>query len=124
MARVQLEHAADRRDYKLILVRQIQAVQAIDKLGAIGHCDFFRMAIEDVERHSAEHSVAQSRSLFECIARSRFAARAIPRTPLIHDQLHMMMAINFTKDLPMAGYQTLHALAFAEQFIPIHGLEL
>ena len=62
------KYVAHRRDAKLVSVSQIQAVEAIDELSAIDHRGFFRIAIEDVEGHSAEHCVAQSRNLLELIA--------------------------------------------------------
>ncbi len=55
MARVEFEHVADGRNQELAFVGEIQAVQAVDKLRAIRHSHFFRISVEDIERHSAQH---------------------------------------------------------------------
>jgi hypothetical protein len=55
MARVKFEHVADGRNHELVFVGELQAVHAVDKLRAIRHSHFFRISVEDIERHSAEH---------------------------------------------------------------------
>ena len=84
MCGVHIEHVADGCDAEFIFVRQVEAVQAVDQLGAICHRDLFRVLVEDVQRHSAEYRVAQSRSLLEDVTRRHLAARPVPRTPFIH----------------------------------------
>jgi hypothetical protein len=59
MARVGFEHVADGRNHELVFVGEIQAVQAVDKLRAIRHSHFFRISVEDMESHSAEHRVSR-----------------------------------------------------------------
>ena len=53
-----------------------------------GHRDLFGMAVEGVERHSAEDRVAQGGHLLELITRSRLAARTVPRAPFVDHQLY------------------------------------
>ena len=72
------KYMAHRRDAKPVFVSQIQAIETIDELGAVGHGHLLRMTVEDVQGHSTEHRVPQSRELFQLVAWSYFAAGAIP----------------------------------------------
>src|SRR5438874_1705060 len=124
MARIQFENVADRSDDELVFVREIKAVEAVDELRAVRHRDFFRMAVKNVQRHAAEHRVPQCGHLLKLVAWSRFTSGTVPWTPLIHHELHLMLPVKLAQDLPVAPNQTLHAVAFAEQFVPIDGVEL
>ena len=112
------------RDAKLVFVSQIQAVEAIDELGAVGHGDLLRMTVEDVQGHSTKHRVPQSRNLFQLVAWSYFAAGAIPGSPLINDKFDGMARIGFSHDMPMPVDERFHVLPFAQQLIPLYGVEL
>lgn len=70
MSRIHGEYVADRGDAESILMSQIRAVEAIDQLAVVAHGDLFRMAIEKIQCHSAEHRIAESRCLLKLIARS------------------------------------------------------
>ena len=111
------------RHHEAVFVRQIEAIQTVDQLRAIRHGNFFRMAVEKVERHPAEHRIAQRRQLLELISWRGLASRPVPRPPLIHHQLHQMLRIFLAHDLPVTVDQPFHAVAFAKQFIPVHGIE-
>src|ERR1700675_4731730 len=82
------------------------------------------MTIEKVQCHSAEHGIAESRKLLQLIAGRQFTAGAIPRAPFIDDQFYGMAGIRFAHNLPVSVDERLHALAFAQQLIPIDGVEL
>src|SRR6266567_253662 len=82
------------------------------------------MAVENVQGHAAEYRVAESRHLLDDVTGSRFAAGLVPGTPFVHNQLDVMLLVNFAHHLPVAGYERLHAVAFAEKFVPLHRLEV
>ena len=65
MSGIHFEYMADRGYTEFVFMRQIETVQAIDQLRAIGHGHFFRMAVEDIQRHCRKDRVAQRGSLFE-----------------------------------------------------------
>jgi hypothetical protein len=48
----------NRRDYKPVFVGQVKTIEAVDKLGAVGHRDFLRMPVESVEIHAGKDRVA------------------------------------------------------------------
>src|SRR5260370_11714606 len=101
MGGVHGEYVAHRRDAALVFVAQIQTVQAVDQLRAVAHGDFFRMAVEDIERHAAEHRVAQGGHLLELIAGSGLAAGLVPGTPFVDDQLDRVTGVLFGQGLPV-----------------------
>ncbi len=74
--------------------------------------------------HAAENRVAESRHLLENVARTRLAAGSVPGAPLVHHQFDVMLVVNLAHDLPVPGNETLHAVAFAEKFIPLHRLKI
>ena len=102
MRSVEFEGAADGGDDEAVFVGEIEAVETVDELRAIGHGDFFRMTIEDVEGHAAEDGVAERWRLFENVAGRGFAAGAIPGAPLVDDELDVMTGVKLAHDLPMA----------------------
>jgi len=112
--RVKFKGATDGGDDEAVFVREIEAVEAVDELRAIGHGDFFRMTIEDVEVHAAEDGVAERRHLFENVAGSCFAAGLIPGTPFVDDELDVMLGIEFAHHLPMAFDHGFDAVTFAQ----------
>jgi len=83
-------------------------------LRAVGHGDFFRMTIENVERHTAENGVAERGHLFENVAGSGFAAGSIPRAPFVDDEFDVMLGIEFAHHLPVAFDHGFDAVTFAE----------
>ena len=124
MIRIHRKDVTDGRDAKLVLVRQIQTVQAIDELGTIGHRHFFRVAIKDVQCHSAEDGISQGRYLLKLVGRRSFAAGPVPWSPFVDHEFDAVLRIEFAHDLPMSGDKALHAVALAQQFVPVDGFEL
>src|SRR5438270_13727635 len=116
MARIQFENVAYRSDDELVFMREIKAVQAVDELRAVRHRDFFRMAVKNVQRHAAEHRVPQCGHLLKLVAWSRFTSGTVPWAPLIHHELHAMLAIKLVQDLPLVPNQSLHEVDFADLF--------
>ena len=114
MCRVHVEHVADRGDAELIFVRQVEAVQTVDQLGTVGHRDFFRVLVEQIQRHPAEDRVAQGWSLLQDVARRHLATGPIPRTPFIHHQLNVVFTIDLAHDLPVSGDQRFHHFALPQ----------
>src|SRR6476469_7439893 len=112
MSGVDSEDMPDGRHHKPVLVRHVEAVQAVDELRAIYHRDFLRMTIEDVEGHGAEYGVAQGGHLLQLIARSSFTAGPVPWTPFVHNQLYHVVRILLAHDLPMRLDQIFDALPF------------
>src|SRR6266404_8362320 len=82
------------------------------------------MAIENIEGHAAEDGVAQGDHLLEKIAGSCFAAGLVPRAPFVDDELDGVIGIFFGESLPVIVDHGFHALAFAEKFVPVDGIEL
>src|SRR6267378_33220 len=82
------------------------------------------MAIEDVEGHAAEDGVAQRDHLLDKIAGSGFAAGFVPGAPFVDDELYGVIGIFFGKSLPVIRDHGFDALAFAEEFVPVDGIEL
>src|SRR5277367_3659968 len=82
------------------------------------------MAIEGIEGHAAEYGIAQSRRLFELISSSLFRAGAIPGSPFVDYQFDRVIGVEFSHDLPMPSDQRFHAVAFAQQFVPIDAVEV
>src|SRR5215510_8498874 len=102
MSGVHVEHVSNRSDTEPIFLCQVKAIQAIDELGTVCHCDLLGMLVKDIESHRTENGISQSRDLFQNVAGCRLTARSIPRSPLIHNQLDLVFAINFPHNLPMA----------------------
>jgi len=50
---------ADRRNYEPIFVSEVQTIQAVDELCAVGHVKLAGVTIENIESHGAEHRVPQ-----------------------------------------------------------------
>src|SRR5437660_612756 len=82
------------------------------------------MAIEDVEGHAAKDGVTQSDHLLEKIAGSCFAAGLVPGAPFVDDELNGVIGIFFGESLPVIVDHGFDALAFAEEFVPVDGIEL
>src|ERR1700733_1854497 len=101
MRRVHAEHMAYGTDHEFVLVCEVQAVQAINELGTIRHGDFFRMTIECVQRHSAEHRIAQRRHLFQLISRRRCAPGPIPWSPFVDHEFAVVLRFSFAHYLPV-----------------------
>src|SRR5262249_7920034 len=109
---VQLEQTANRRNHKLVFVSEVEAVQTIDELSTICHSNLLGMAVEDVERHAAEHCVAESRHLLDEESGRRLASRTIPGPPFIDHQPGAVPAICLCHELPVTLDERLHLLAF------------
>src|ERR1017187_4022732 len=82
------------------------------------------MAIEGVQGHSTKDSIAQGGHLLQLIASSRLATRAIPRSPFVDNQLDPVLRIFLAHNLPVAVDKPLHAVSFAHEFVPVHGLKI
>src|SRR4051812_18544828 len=124
MGSVHGKHVSDGRHHKTILVGKVETIETVDELSAVCHGDFVGMAVENVEGHSTEDSVAQGRHLLQLVARGSLAARTVPRAPLIHYEFHPVLGILLTDDLPMASDEVLHAIALMQQFVPVDRVEI
>src|SRR5882724_3609048 len=124
VACVHFEHMADRRNYEAIFVSEIQTVQAVDELRAVGHVKLAGVAIENIESHGAEHRVPQRWSLLEDVPWRCFTAWPVPRAPLVHDEFDAVLSIELTHDLPVLQNQSLHAFTLAQNLVPVHGIKL
>src|SRR5258705_13088832 len=82
------------------------------------------MTIEDVEGHPTEHCIAQGGYLLELVGRSCLVAGTIPGTPFVYDELDVVLLVKFAHDLPVAGDEAFHSIAFAQEFIPVDRVEL
>jgi hypothetical protein len=117
------ENMTDRCDAEFVSVSEVKTVEAVDELCAIGHSHLLRMAIEKIERHPGENGIAQCGHLFEEVAGSGFRAGAVSRAPLVDDQFDAMRGVEFAHNLPVFVDQRFHAIAFAQQFVPINRIE-
>src|SRR5713101_7930296 len=124
VACVHFEHMADGRNYKAIFVSEIQTVQAVDELRAVGHVKLAGVTIKNIQSHSAEHRVPQRWSLFEDVPWRCFASGLVPRAPLVHDKFDAVLPIELTHDLPMSQNQPLHAFTLAQNLVPVHGIKV
>src|SRR6267378_522975 len=124
VACVHFEHMADRRNYEAIFVSEIQAVQAVDELCAVGHVKLAGVAIENIQSHGAEHRVPQRWSLLEDVPRCCFASGSVPRAPFVHDEFDAVLSIKLAHDLPVSQNQSLHAFTLAQNLVPFHGIKL
>src|SRR5215831_16968230 len=82
------------------------------------------MTIEDVESHAAKHRIAQCGHLLENIAGGCFRSRFVPGTPFIDHQLDMTLLIKLAHYMPMTLDESFHALAFAQQLIPVDRIKV
>src|SRR5437870_4406744 len=78
------------------------------------------MTVENVQCHATEDGVTQSWRLLQLISRRELAAWTIPRAPLIHRNLDVVLPVKLTHDLPMPGNHRFHAFTLVKQFVPIH----
>src|SRR6266851_4728560 len=124
VACVHFEHMADGRNYEAIFVREIQTVQAVDELCAVGHVKLAGVPIKNIQSHRAEHRVPQRWSLFEDVAWRCFASGPVPWAPLVHDEFDAVLSIEFAHDLPVPQNQSLHAFTLAQNLVPVHGIKL
>src|ERR1035438_4836937 len=82
------------------------------------------MAIEGVQRHAAEYRIPQCRHLLQLIASGRLAARPIPGSPFVDNQLYPVLGIFLSHDLPVAIDKPLHAVPLTHELIPIRIIKL
>ena len=105
----------------MIFVRQVQGVEAVDQLRAVGHGHLFRVAVEHIQIHRGKDRVAQRGRLFKEIPGRGFRTAAIPRPPFVDNQFDAVRGIGFAHDAPVVFDERFHALAFAQQLVPVHG---
>src|ERR1700728_357951 len=82
------------------------------------------MPVEGIERARAEYRISKGGSLLEKIALCKLAAGAIPRSPFIDHQLHLMFRIKLAHSLPVTLNQRFYAVPFAQYLVPILNIEL
>ena len=58
VAGVEIENMANRGDDEAVFVSEIETVEAVDELGAIGHDHLVGVTVEYVERHRTEDGIA------------------------------------------------------------------
>src|SRR5256885_363540 len=82
------------------------------------------MPVKNVQGHATEHGIPQRGSLLENVPWRGLAPGTVPRTPLIDDELDAVLTVKFTHDLPVPCNEAFHALAFAQNLVPVHGIKL
>src|SRR5882672_10801707 len=115
---------ANRCNYEAIFVSEIQTVQAVDELRAVGHVKLAGVAIKNIQSHGAEHRVPQRWSLLEDVPWRCFAPGPVPRAPLVHDEFDAVLSIELTDDLPVSQDQSLHAFTLTQNLVPVHEIKL
>src|SRR6267378_4857724 len=101
MARLHVENMAHRRDHEPVFVSEIQTVQTVDELRAVGHVKLAGVPVKYVEGHAAEHGIPQRGSLLENVPWRRLAPGTVPRAPFVHHELNTVLTVEFTHDLPV-----------------------
>src|SRR5580704_2558012 len=115
---------SDRGHAKLVLMGQVQTVQTIDQLSAVGHGYLLGVTVKGIERQAAKDRVPQGWCLFEDVTRSRLTAPPVPRSPFVHYEFNRMIPVEFSHHLPVPVDQGFHDIALAQELIPVHGLKL
>ena len=82
------------------------------------------MPLEDVERQPRQQRIAHRRLLAEEMRRGDRGARAVPRAPLVDDQLHAMPPIDLRHHVPVIRDEGLHPVRFVQELVPLVRREL
>src|SRR5260370_39030076 len=93
MGSVHLKYVPDRGHAKLVFMREIQTVKAVDQLRATGDADFFGMTVGSVQSHSTEYGVAQCRKLLDLVSGRKFDAWPVPWSTFIHHQFDGLIVV-------------------------------
>lgn len=114
---VHLEDVEGGGDGELVFLREHERVDAIDRLGDVGHGDFISVALKDVERNPGEEGIAHGGLLGEVIGGAEFGSLAIPGAPFIDHQLYLVLPAELLDGSEMVGNNALHDGAAREQVV-------
>src|SRR5271168_4778225 len=98
-------------------------MDAIDGLCHIRHRNLIRVPVKDVKRDRRMERIAKRERLTEQISRTDFLTAAIPDTPLVNNQLGVVLGIVFTDRLPMLLNDRLGPQAFTDHVVPSTSVE-
>ena len=77
------------------------------------------MPLEDVERQPGQQRIAHRGLLPEEMRGGNCGARAVPRAPLVDDQLHAMLPIDLRHHVPVIRDEGLHPVGFVQELVPL-----
>ena len=126
MRHIHLEDVEGGRDRELVLLRQHQRVDAVDRLRHVGHSHLVRMLLEDVQRDAGQQRVAHGGLLRQVVLRAELRALAVPRTPLVHHQLHLRLArlLRVAHGRVVVSHHPLHDAGARQQIVELVRAEL
>src|SRR5712692_11128323 len=90
----------------------------VDELGYVGHGDFVCVAVEGIQIYSRNQCITQRAWICPKIGFRHAFVSFVPRAPFINNELDLPASINLAHYGPVIVDERLHAIGFAQQFIP------
>src|SRR6266849_7701583 len=90
----------------------------VDELGYVGHGDFVCVAVEGIHIYSRNQCITQRAWICPKIGFRHAFVSLVPRAPFINNELDLSPGINLAHYGPVIVDERLHAIGFAQQFIP------
>src|SRR5229473_1753024 len=90
----------------------------VDELGYVGHGDFVCVAVEGIQIYSRNQCITQRAWICPKIGFRHAFVSFVPRAPFINNELDLSPGINLAHYGPVIVDERLHAIGFAQQFIP------
>src|SRR5215469_6865006 len=97
-------------------------MNAVDGLRDVRHCNLVGVALEDVERDAGQQSIAHGGLLREVVLRRKFRALAVPRSPLVDDELYTVIGISH--GAPVVRNDSFHEASAREEVVKFAITEL
>ncbi len=99
-------------------------MNAVHRLGHVGHGDFFGVTVKDVEGQAGVDGVAQSNGLAQDVTGRDLFAGFVPDSPLVNYEFGAVVGIEFSDFVPVILQNFFQADSAEQDFIPFGGVEV